>query len=129
MGREDNSCRVILVVDDQQDNREILNVFLNGLGYRVVEACDGLEAIRVAISQCPDLIIMDLSMPVMDGLNAVRILREKPATSTVPVVTCTAYDTTKYKIQALNVGFNVVLTKPIDFNQLHFVLDQYLKAA
>jgi len=129
MGQRDTSYRVILVVDDQEDNRELLNAFLSNLGYDVVEACNGLEAVKAATRKCPDLIIMDLSMPVMDGFNAVRILRELPETSEVPVVACTAYDTVTYKVQALTVGFNEVLTKPIDFMRLNCVLDQLLKAA
>jgi CheY-like chemotaxis protein len=127
MGDKDISYRVILVVDDQPDNRELLNIFLSGLGYGVVVACNGLEAIKAAMLDCPDLIIMDLCMPVMDGFNAVRILREMPETSAVPVVACTAHDT--YEVQALSVGFNEVLTKPIDFKRLNYMLEQFLKAA
>ena len=128
MGQNDDSYHVILVVDDQVDNRELLNMFLSSLGYGVIEACDGLEAVKLAASESPDLIIMDLSMPVMDGFNAVKILREMPATSTVPVVACTAHDSVTHKVQALSLGFNEVLTKPIDFNQLHYVLQQFLDA-
>ncbi|HEY5885318.1 MAG TPA: response regulator [Pyrinomonadaceae bacterium] len=123
------ACYIILVVDDHHDNRELLNVFLQGLGYGVVEASNGLEALKVAGTNTPDLIIMDLSMPVMDGFNAVRILRQMPTTRKVPVVACTAQDDPTYKVQALNVGFNAILTKPIDFTRLRGVLTQYLKAA
>ena len=127
MGDKQISYRVILVVDDQEDNRELLNTFLSCLGYGVVVACNGLEAVKVATLDCPDLIIMDLCMPVMDGFSAVRILRELPATSAVPVVACTAHDT--HKLHALSVGFNEVLTKPIDFTRLNCMLEQFLKAA
>ena len=129
MGQIQDSCHVILVVDDQADNRYLLNIFLSGLGYEVREACIGLEAVTLATSDCPDLIIMDLSMPVMDGFNAVQILRELPKTSTVPVVACTAHDNPTHKVQALSVGFNEILTKPIDFTRLHYVVEQFLKAA
>jgi CheY-like chemotaxis protein len=129
MGQIEDSCQVILVVDDQEDNRELLNAFLSNLGYGVVEACNGLEAVNVATRKCPDLIIMDLSMPVMDGFKAVRILRELPETSEVPVVACTAHDTATHQVQALSLGFNEILTKPIDFRRLNCVLDQLLKAA
>lgn len=129
MAQKETSCRVILVVDDHEDNRELLKAFLSGLGYDVVEACNGLEAVKVATRISPDLIIMDLSMPVMDGFNAVRILREIPETSAVPVVACTAYTTASYKVQALSVGFDEFLTKPIDFTHLNYVLEQFLEAA
>lgn len=129
MAQSDNSYRVILVADDAEDNREILSIFLSILGYVVVEACNGLEAVKVATRERPNLIIMDLSMPVIDGFNALRILRELPETSTVPVVACTAHDTATHKVQAMSVGFNEFLTKPIDFQQLNCVLDRFLKAA
>jgi CheY-like chemotaxis protein len=129
MGQKDSSCHVILVVDDQEDNREILNTVLRNLGYRVIEACNGLEAVKVATRECPDLIIMDLSMPVLDGFGAVRLLREVPQVQHVPVVACTAHDTTSHKLQAIDAGFNEFLTKPIDFSKLSEVLDQLLKAA
>lgn len=72
---------------------------------------------------------MDLSMPVLDGFNAIRILRELPETATVPVVACTAHDTSTHKVQALSLGFDEFLTKPIDFTQLNFVLDRFLNEA
>ena len=129
MAQSDKSYRVILVADDAEDNREILNIFLSIMGYVVVEACNGLEAVKIAARERPNLIIMDLSMPVVDGFNALRILRQLPETSTVPVVACTAHDTSTHRGQALSVGFDEFLTKPIDFTQLNCVLDRFLKAA
>jgi CheY-like chemotaxis protein len=129
MGQRVDSRHVILVVDDQQDNREILSAVLSGRGHRVIEACNGLEAVKLAARERPDLIIMDLSMPVMDGFGAMRLLRELPQVQQVPVVACTAHDTTSHKLQALGVGFNEFLTKPIDFRKLDLVLNQFLKAA
>ena len=128
-GQRDNSCRVILIVDDQNDNLEVLNAFISSLGHIVVEARNGVEAVRAALEASPDLIIMDLSMPVMDGFLAVRILREMSKTSRVPVVAWTALDSESHKLQALHVGFNEFLTKPINFLQLNGVLNQFLKAA
>jgi CheY-like chemotaxis protein len=118
-----------MVVDDNEGNREILNLFLSSCGYNVIEACNGLEAVRIAISECPDLIIMDLAMPVMDGYGAVRLLREAPKICDVPIVACTAHDTATHRIQAMRVGFNEFLTKPIDFMKLNFVIERFLKAA
>jgi two-component system cell cycle response regulator DivK len=129
MGQKDKSSHLILVVDDNEAIRGLLNAFLSDSGYNVIEACDGLEAIKVAKSECPDLIIMDLSMPVMDGFGAVRVLREVLEVREVPVIACTALDTTTHRVQALEVGFNEILPKPIDFNRLDSLLEQYLKAA
>lgn len=126
MGQKDKSCHVILVVDDCESNRELLSVYLTVSGYEVIEACDGLEAVRVATSECPDLIIMDLSMPVMDGFGAVRLLRQVSEVREVPVIACTAHDTSTHRVQAMGVGFNEFLSKPIDFAQLDFMLGQFL---
>jgi CheY-like chemotaxis protein len=129
MGKRRGSSYIILVVDDQEDNRELLNAILSNRGYRVIQACNGLEAVKIATRECPDLIIMDLCMPVMDGFGAMRLLRQVPEVKHVPVVAYTAYDTTTHKLQALGVGFNEFLTKPIDFRKLDSVLSQFLKAA
>ena len=127
MGRENKSTRLILVVDDNESIRGLLNAFLSDSGYNVIEARDGLEAIKVATSECPDLIIMDLSMPVLDGFSAVSVLREVPEVREVPVIACTALDTTTHRVQAMDLGFNEFLTKPIDFNRLDSLLEQFLK--
>jgi two-component system cell cycle response regulator DivK len=129
MGQGDNSCRNILVVDDNESNREILSIFLGSNGYNVIEACNGLEAVRIATGACPDLIIMDLSMPVLDGFGAIRLLRQVPTVCDVPVIACTAHDTSTHRLQAKEVGFNEFLAKPIDFGRLDFVVGQFLKAA
>ncbi len=129
MGKRENCYRVILVVDDIETNRELLNVFLSGNGYTVIEACNGVEAVKLAASECPDLIIMDLAMPVMDGFGAVRLLREVPTICDVPIVACTGHDTQTHRDQAMRSGFNEFLTKPIDFKRLNFVIDRFLKAA
>jgi CheY-like chemotaxis protein len=129
MSERDNSCRVIMVVDDYEATREILGVFLTAMGYDVIEACNGLEAVKIARSACPDLIIMDLAMPVMDGYGALRLLRELPEVSTVPVVACTAHDDSTQRAHATRVGFDELLAKPIDFIELHNLVDRFLKAA
>lgn len=129
MRENKQSSAVILVADDNESNRELLSVFLTCSGYKVIEASNGVEAIKLATTEPPDLIIMDLSMPVMDGFGAVRILRNVPEVCEVPIVACTAHDTLTHRTEALGVGFNEILTKPIDFAQLDFVVDRFLKAA
>jgi two-component system cell cycle response regulator DivK len=127
MREKKQSSAVILVVDDCETNREILSLFLTASGYIVIEACNGVEAVRLATSECPDLIIMDLSMPVMDGFGAVRLLRKVPEVCEVPVVACTAHDTSTHRAQAMRVGFDEFLTKPIDFAKLDCVIDRFIK--
>ena len=129
MREREESSGVILVVDDNETNRELLSLFLSASGYVVLEACNGVEAVKVATMACPDLIIMDLAMPVMDGYGAVSLLRALPEVCEVPIVACTAHDTSTHRDQAMKVGFNEFLTKPIDFNQLDFVIERFLNAA
>ena len=118
--------RVILVVDDEENNREVLNAILVWSGYRVLEATNGHEAIAVATKHCPDLIIMDLAMPVMDGFTAVRLMREVHQTCRVPIVACTAFGTMTHREEAMRVGFNEFLTKPVNFDTLDSVLNRLL---
>ena len=129
MGDREESAAVIMVVDDNATNREILSIILTASGYTVIEACNGIEAVKLATRSCPDLILMDLAMPVLDGYGAVRLLRKVPEVCLVPIVACTAHDTSTHRDQAMSVGFNDFLTKPIDFDQLDSVIDRLLKAA
>jgi CheY-like chemotaxis protein len=129
MGDREASAGVIMVVDDNETNRELLNIILTASGYTVIEASNGIEAVKLATKSCPDLIIMDLAMPVLDGYGAVRLLRTVPEVCQVPIVACTAHDTSTHRDQAMSQGFNDFLTKPIDFEQLDSVIDRFLKAA
>jgi CheY-like chemotaxis protein len=127
MIERDQVC-VILVVDDDDSNREILGVYLGSCGYFVLGASNGLEAVKLATSKLPHLIIMDLSMPVMDGYGAARLIREEAATSHIPIVAYTAFDSVTDRERAMKAGFNEFLTKPIDFDKLHSVLDSFLRS-
>ena len=128
MSKKDHSPPVILVVDDSDAIREVLNIVLSERGYNVVQAADGHEAVEIATRGCPDLILMDLSMPVLDGYGAVQLLREVPETSNVPIVACTSHDTSEHRTKAFALGFNEYLTKPIDFFQLDNLVCRFLKA-
>lgn len=113
-------------VDDQEGNREFLGIFLNQSSYTVIEAANGLDAVKIATKDCPDLIIMDLAMPIMDGFTAVRLLRELPQTCDVPIVAYTADDSPGHREQASILGFNDFLTKPINFKKVELILDRFL---
>ena len=113
----------ILVAEDSADTRAMLRRALSSYGYHVVEAADGCEAVEVAASECPDLVVMDLNMPVMDGLAAterIRELREK--CGGVPIVAATAFDTYGMKEAALEAGCNAYLLKPLDLDELESVI-------
>lgn len=113
----------ILVAEDSADTRAVLRRMLAYRGYRVVEAADGREAVEVAASECPDLVLMDLNMPVMDGLAATERIRElKDRCGDVPVVAVTAFDTYGIREAALEAGCNAYLLKPLDLDELESVI-------
>lgn len=115
----DEQSPLVLVVDDADDIRAMLRFVLLSRGYRVAEAINGLEALGVARKKCPNLILMDLSMPVLDGFGAVRCLREIAEFCDVPIIAVSAHNTIDHRAKAFAVGFSDYITKPIDFG--HFV--------
>jgi len=118
----------ILVVEDSEDNREILRYVLRASGYGVLEATNGEQAVRLCQEKHPDLILMDLSMPVLDGYGAAQQIRQLLHFNDVPIIAVSAHATMDYRAKALAGGFNDYLTKPIDFSQLETLLHRYLAA-
>ncbi len=116
----------ILVVEDFEDNRFMMRRLLEMSGYRVLEAVNGEEAIRLACSELPGLILMDLSLPQLDGLAATRRIRQQPELREVPIVAVSAHDTADFHADALAAGCNDYVTKPIDFEQLEDLLSRLL---
>jgi CheY-like chemotaxis protein len=104
-------AHTILIADDHDDSRELLQLMLVGAGYNVKEARDGSECLTLARSEHPDLIVMDLSMPVMDGWSVFRELRSDNATRDIPCMVVTAHAELD-RIQALETGFNAYVSKP-----------------
>ena len=102
----------VLLVDDNGENRSIYAMILRHVGYDVVEAADGGEAIVAARRLHPDLVLMDLSMPVIDGWRATQILKSDPATCAIPVVALTAHDLTSELGRVREIGFDGFLEKP-----------------
>lgn len=121
----------ILVVEDFDDTRLMLKCFLEAKGCMVVEGKDGHEAMEMAIREHPDLILMDLHMPVLDGLNATRLLRERKELDGVPVVAISAYDTRGVDFcrnaDLLGLGAIEYFPKPIDFAALEQLLLRLLQ--
>ena len=104
----------LLLVEDNEDNRTIYSTLLRHLGYEVIEAQNGVQAIELARSERPDLILMDISIPEMDGWEATRILRGDPVTKDVPIVALTAPALEDDRERAAEVGFSSYLAKPIE---------------
>ena len=95
-------------------------------GYRVVEAMNGEEAVKLAKAESPQLILMDLSLPVIDGLAATRLIRKLPDCQRTPIIAVSAHDTSDFQSEALQAGCNSYITKPIDFNELEHMIAQFL---
>ncbi len=110
---------LILVVDDVIDNSVLISLDLQAEGYRVITASNGEEAVRVASVTKPDIILMDIGMPGLDGLGATRKIRENEALREVPIIAVTAFSTDGFRRAAYDAGFSGYLTKPLDFERLH----------
>jgi two-component system cell cycle response regulator DivK len=108
----------VLLVEDTEDNRYMMRRLLEMSGYRVVEATNGEEAVKLAEAEMPGLILMDLSLPVIDGLAATRLIRKLPKLQETPIIAVSAHDTSDFLSEALQAGCNSYITKPIDFNEL-----------
>lgn len=108
----------ILVVDDYPDNRTLLSAWLRAKGYKVVEANDGREGVLQANRSNPDLILMDLAMPELDGVEATRQIRQRNVFARTPIFAISAYATHDVKDDALAAGCNEVFTKPLDLESL-----------
>lgn len=108
----------VLLVEDTEDNRFMMRRLLEMSGYRVVEATNGDEAVKLAEAETPGLILMDLSLPVIDGLAATRLIRKLPKLEKTPIIAVSAHDTSDFLTEALQAGCNSYITKPIDFNEL-----------
>jgi len=114
MSTANDSPRTVLVVDDFDDTRLLLRTWLERRGFRVIEAENGLQAIDQAEAQSPDLIIMDMQMPQLDGLSATRRIRGLKALHSVPIVAVSAYGAEQFREQALAAGCNEYVSTPFE---------------
>ncbi|MBX7174614.1 MAG: response regulator [Pyrinomonadaceae bacterium] len=115
----------VLVVEDYADTRALMRYLLQNFGYEVLEATDGQDAINKIKENSVDLILMDISMPVMDGLTATQIIRQFEGFTKTPIIAVTAYGKSYYR-QAIEAGCDDLINKPLDFNNLKPLLEQYL---
>ena len=104
--------KLILIVDDFQDNREMYTQYLGFVGYRVAEAVDGQDALVKSAALLPDLVVMDLSLPGLDGWEATRRLKKDPRTKNVPVVAVTGHAFAGADEKAMDAGCDGYITKP-----------------
>lgn len=127
MGNSGGYISTVLVVEDNDDTRTVIRFELERYGYQVIEARNGQEAIALAERACPDLILMDLNLPKVDGLTAAQAIRrmgEKCAD--VPILAVTAYDTYGIEEAAREAGCDAYIRKPIDFPDLEKTVSGFL---
>lgn len=106
--------QTILLAEDNEDNRTIYRTILQHMGYVVLEANDGVAAVRLAVEHRPALVLMDISMPLMDGWTAARQIRADPTVAGIPIVALTAHALATDKARAEAEGFDGYLAKPVE---------------
>ena len=124
--KEQAEPQTVLLVEDTEDNRFMMRRLLEMTGYRVIEAMNGEEAVKLAQAESPSLILMDLSLPVIDGLAATRLIRKLPDLELTPIIAVSAHDTSDFQSEAIEAGCDTYVTKPIDFNELELLIAKLL---
>jgi CheY-like chemotaxis protein len=110
---DDVPVKTVLVVDDDADCRYIYSEALRNAGFRVLLAADGVEAVAITRATTPDIVLLDVAMPRMDGRDAVRLIKGDPSTKTIPTIAVTAADALHRRGDLEEAGFDAVLLKPV----------------
>jgi two-component system cell cycle response regulator DivK len=118
--------KTILVVEDQEDNRQILRDLLASAGFRMVEAHDGREALTLARSERPDLILMDIQLPILDGYEATRGIKRDPELKDIPIIAVTSYALSGDEERAREAGCDAYVAKPYSTRLLLAKIGQFL---
>jgi CheY-like chemotaxis protein len=116
----------VLIAEDNAVNRELLRELLEGRGFAVVEACDGEEALHALEQMQPDVLLLDIGMPKLDGLAVMRKIRENPRLALLPVVAVTAYAMQGDREKILNAGFDGYISKPVNSRSLGDEIERLL---
>ena len=116
----------ILVVEDQEDNLQILRDLLTSAGFEVIEAKDGEEGVGAAVAECPDLILMDIQLPLLDGYEATRRIKADPALRAIPIIVVTSYALSGDEVEARAAGCDAYVPKPYSPRQLLAKIREYL---
>ena len=119
----------ILIVEDQEDNRAIMRDLLNTAGYNLIEAVDGEEGVRLAQSEHPDLILMDIQLPILDGYEATRRIRALAEVKSIPIIAVTSYALSGDEAKALAAGCDSYVAKPFSPRELLAKVREFLPNA
>jgi two-component system cell cycle response regulator DivK len=117
----------VLIVEDNPSNMRLMEMTLRGKGYTLLKATDGEKALDMVLTKQPDLIIMDIQLPKLSGLEAIEKIREVPVFSSIPIIALTAYAMKGDKEEIINAGCDAYLSKPINTRELPFVIAQVLR--
>jgi two-component system cell cycle response regulator DivK len=115
---KDSRDRTILIVEDSDDARYFMRLALEDLGYLIIEAENGARAVELAQSERPDIVLMDLSLPVLDGIAATEKIRATEGLGGMSIVAVTAHQETDFRAGAKAAGFDAYITKPVDIDFL-----------
>ena len=126
MARRDSKDLRVLLVEDLEDTRLFMRLELENLGFRVFEAADGETAVKVALEEKPDVVLMDLSLPQVDGFEATKLMRQQTSMENVPIIAITAHQQDDFRSHAKASGFDAYVTKPIDMNWLKELINGLL---
>ena len=118
--------RRILVVEDQEDNRRIIRDLLTSVGYQLIEAHDGEAGVRLAAAERPDLILMDIQLPVLDGYEATRRIKADPLLRSIPLIVVTSYALSGDDAKAEAAGCDAYVAKPFSPRQLLATIRRFL---
>ena len=118
--------KVILVVEDQEDNRRIMRDLLTSVGYEVIEAVTGEDGVDMAESHRPDLILMDIQLPGLDGYEATRQIKAKPDLEHIPIIVVTSYALSGDDVKAFEAGCDAYVSKPFSPRELLAKIREYL---
>jgi len=123
-----DASKTVLLVEDNEDNRTVYRTILEHFGYEVIEARNGEDGVNMAREQHPDLILMDISIPLIDGWEATRILKSEPGTSDIPIIALTAHALATDRAKANEVGCDGYLAKPCEPRRVVAEVERFIGA-
>ena len=121
------SGKNVMVVEDNEKNRKLMRVVLKAKGYNVIEATTGEEALTILKNQKPDIILMDIQLPGIDGLTLVRQIKADPLIKDIPIIAVTAYAMKGDEQKFMECGCDSYVSKPINTQELPLVVEKYIK--
>ncbi|MCF6149662.1 MAG: response regulator [Candidatus Kuenenia sp.] len=117
----------VMVVEDNEKNRKLMRVVLKAKGYSVIEATTGEEALNLLKEQTPDIILMDIQLPGIDGLTLIRQIKADPGKKNIPIIAVTAHAMKGDEQKILDSGCDAYVSKPVDTRELPVMVEKYLK--